>query len=60
MTLIDRVDARRRLATRLQHLRDDRVVVLGLPRGGAPVAYEAARDWFMSHLVAGRHAPSAP
>jgi putative phosphoribosyl transferase len=43
MTFIDRVDAGRRLATRLQYLRDDRVVVLGLPRGGVPVAYEVAR-----------------
>jgi putative phosphoribosyl transferase len=43
MTFIDRVDAGRRLATRLQHLRDERVVVLGLPRGGVPVAYEVAR-----------------
>ncbi len=43
MTFIDRADAGRRLATRLQHLRDDQVVVLGLPRGGVPVAYEVAR-----------------
>ncbi len=43
MIFIDRVDAGRRLATRLQYLREDRVVVLGLPRGGVPVAYEVAR-----------------
>src|SRR5450756_688428 len=43
MTFTDRVDAGRRLATRLQHLRGDEVVVLGLPRGGVPVAYEVAR-----------------
>jgi putative phosphoribosyl transferase len=43
MVFVDRVDAGRRLATRLQHLRGEPVVVLGLPRGGVPVAYEVAR-----------------
>ena len=40
----DRRQAGKVLATRLSHLtgRDD-VVVLGLPRGGVPVAYEVAR-----------------
>ncbi len=38
----DRVDAGRQLAQQLSHLRDDKVVVLGLPRGGLPVAYEVA------------------
>lgn len=39
----DRVDAGRRLARRLEHLRGEDVVVLGLPRGGVPVAAEVAR-----------------
>src|SRR5690606_13759866 len=43
MFFADRVDAGRRLASRLQHLRDESVVVLGLPRGGVPVASEVAR-----------------
>jgi adenine/guanine phosphoribosyltransferase-like PRPP-binding protein len=33
----------RRLASRLVHLRGEPVVVLGLPRGGVPVALEVAR-----------------
>ncbi|AVH60435.1 MULTISPECIES: phosphoribosyltransferase [Streptomyces] len=39
----DRTDAGRRLARRLEYLRGEDVVVLGLPRGGVPVAYEVAR-----------------
>ncbi|MDA3624039.1 phosphoribosyltransferase family protein [Saccharopolyspora oryzae] len=39
----DRRDAGVRLAERLQHLRDENPVVLGLPRGGVPVAFEVAR-----------------
>ncbi|EKF22472.1 dienelactone hydrolase domain protein [Mycolicibacterium hassiacum DSM 44199] len=39
----DRADAGRRLARRLEFLRGEDVVVLGLPRGGVPVAYEVAK-----------------
>ena len=39
---VDRGDAGRRLGQRLQYLRDEDVVVLGLPRGGVPVAAEVA------------------
>lgn len=40
---LDRTDAGRALADRLQHLRGQDVIVLALPRGGVPVAAEIAR-----------------
>jgi putative phosphoribosyl transferase len=43
VTFSNRVAAGRRLATELAHLRGSDVVVLGLPRGGVPVAFEVAR-----------------
>ncbi|MEU1628935.1 phosphoribosyltransferase [Streptomyces sp. NPDC020096] len=42
MYFYDRLDAGRRLAERLAHLRGTDVVVLGLPRGGVPVAAHVA------------------
>jgi len=44
MRFTDRADAGRQLAGRLAHLRGDHPVVVGLPRGGVPVAAEVARE----------------
>lgn len=44
MAFRDRQDAGSRLAEELKDLEDDDVVVLGLPRGGVPVAFEVARE----------------
>jgi putative phosphoribosyl transferase len=44
MFFVDRADAGRHLAQRLRHLRDADVVVLALPRGGVPVAFEVAQE----------------
>ncbi|MFJ8611748.1 phosphoribosyltransferase family protein [Streptomyces sp. NPDC093675] len=43
MVFTDRLEAGRQLGERLRHLRGEDVVVLGLPRGGVPVAAEVAR-----------------
>ena len=44
MLFIDRADAGRHLAQRLRHLRGTDVVVLALPRGGVPAAFEVAEE----------------
>jgi putative phosphoribosyl transferase len=44
MLFVDRADAGRQLARRLLHLRGTDAVVLALPRGGVPVAFEVARE----------------
>ncbi len=43
MRFRNRSDAGQRLADRLEHLRGKNAVILGLPRGGVPVAAEVAR-----------------
>lgn len=46
MRFLCRLEAGRALARRLEHLRDESssVILLALPRGGIPVAYEVARS----------------
>jgi putative phosphoribosyl transferase len=43
MMFTDRDDAGRQLAARLGHLRGKPAVILGLPRGGVPVAFQVAQ-----------------
>ncbi len=43
MRFVDRQDAGRKLAARLEHFRNESPIVLGLPRGGVPVAFEVAQ-----------------
>ena len=44
MTFADRVDAGRQLSRKVSQLRGPDLVVLGLPRGGVPVAFEIAQS----------------
>ncbi len=44
MLFVDRADAGRHLAQELRHLRGTEPVVLGLPQGGVPVAFEVAEE----------------
>ncbi|MFZ0190026.1 MAG: phosphoribosyltransferase [Streptosporangiaceae bacterium] len=44
MLFVDRADAGRHLAQRLRYLRGADVAVLGLPRGGVPIAFEVAEE----------------
>jgi putative phosphoribosyl transferase len=44
MIFLDRTTAGHDLAQRLNYLKNKDVVVLGLPRGGVPVAFEVAKE----------------
>lgn len=44
MIFNDRTTAGRKLAQRLNYLKNKEVVVLGLPRGGVPVAFQVAEE----------------
>lgn len=44
MIFHDRITAGQMLAQRLSYLKNKEVVVLGLPRGGVPVAFEVAQE----------------
>src|ERR1019366_484032 len=51
MQFANRTDAGRQLAQRLAYLRDQDPVVLGLPRGGVPVAMQVAEALGARHII---------
>lgn len=63
MRFLDRADAGRSVADLLQHDDFDDPVVLGLPRGGVPIAYEVAvrlgapLDVFVARKIGAPHRP---
>ena len=44
ISFADRLDAGTQLAAHLSHLQSDDLIVVGLPRGGVPVAYQVAKS----------------